>query len=65
MVQFGTNLRKAREKLGMTQEDLANELGFSQAHIARVESGMLNTSISHAFAFANALKIPIASLFEF
>jgi transcriptional regulator with XRE-family HTH domain len=63
--QFGANLRKARKGRGMSQEGLANELGFSQTHIARVESGAVNTSISHAFAFAKALKIPIASLFEF
>jgi transcriptional regulator with XRE-family HTH domain len=65
MIQFGSNLKKAREGRGLSQEKLANELGFTQSQIANIESARTNTSISHAYAFAKALNIPIASLFEF
>ena len=48
----------------MTQEQLANELGFSQSHIGKIEAGIVNTSISHANAIAKALKVPVQALFE-
>jgi transcriptional regulator with XRE-family HTH domain len=63
--KFGAHLRKIRKGKGISQEKLGNELNFSQSHIASIESGKVNTSISHIAAFARALQIPITSLFEF
>jgi transcriptional regulator with XRE-family HTH domain len=63
--KFGTNLKKVRKAKGISQEDLANELGFSQPHIVKIELGNVNTSISHANAIAKALKVPVQSLFDF
>jgi len=62
--KFGANLKKVRKSAGISQEDLANELGFSQPHLAKIESGEINTSVSHAFAFAKALKVPLTALFD-
>lgn len=33
-------LKEHRELLGMTQQQLANELGFKRSHIARLENGL-------------------------
>jgi transcriptional regulator with XRE-family HTH domain len=63
--KFGANLKTIRTGKGISQEKLANELNFSQPHIVKIESGQVNTSISHAAALARALKIPVSSLFEF
>jgi DNA-binding XRE family transcriptional regulator len=63
--KFGAHLKTIRTEKGISQEKLANELNFSQPHIAKIESGEVNTSISHAAAFARALKIPVSSLFDF
>ncbi len=63
--KFGANLKKIRLEKGITQEKLANELNFSQSHIAKIESGKTDTSISHIAAFARELKIPVTILFEF
>lgn len=63
--KFGANLKKVRQAKGISQEDLANELGFSQPHIVKIELGQVNTSISHAAAIAKAMKVSVNSLFEF
>ena len=36
---FGERIREAREKLGLTQEDFADQLGISRASLALYESG--------------------------
>jgi len=63
--KFGANLKKIRKNKGISQEQLANELGFSQPHIVKIELGYVNTSISHAHAMAKALKVTTQSLFDF
>lgn len=49
----------------MSQEELANELGTTQVQIHRIESGAINTSISHASAIAKVLNIELKNLFDF
>lgn len=63
--KFGAHLKKMRNEAGISQEQLANELGFSQPHIVKIESGQVNTSISHVAAIAKALKIPLSRIFDF
>jgi transcriptional regulator with XRE-family HTH domain len=62
--KFGTNLKKVRQEKGVSQEELANDLGFSQPYIVKVEAGSVNLSISHIVAIAKRLKIPVSSLVE-
>lgn len=63
--KFGANLKKVRKAKGISQEKLANDLGFSQPHIVKIELGYVNTSISHVSAIAKTLKVPVQSLFDF
>lgn len=63
--KFGANLKRIRKDKGISQEQLANELGFSQPHIVKIELGVVNTSVSHAAAIAKALKVPTTLLFDF
>ena len=62
--KFGANLKKIRKGTGVSQEDLANDLGFSQAYIAKVESGIVNLSLSHVVAIATRLNVSVCSLVE-
>jgi transcriptional regulator with XRE-family HTH domain len=39
MKRFGAKLRVLRERHGMTQWDLADRLGFSQAYVYKLETG--------------------------
>ena len=61
---FGANLKKVRQDSGISQEELANDLGFSQPYIVKVEAGKVNISISHVVAIARKLKVSICSLVE-
>jgi len=46
MVITGEMLRKMREERGITQTQLAKIVGVSQAHIAKIESGKVNPTLS-------------------
>ena len=62
--KFGANLKKIRKERGISQEDLANELGFSQPYIVKIESGQVNPSLSHVVAIAKNLKVTITALVD-
>lgn len=34
---FGKRVREARESLGITQQELADHVGISRAHVSRIE----------------------------
>lgn len=54
---IGNRIKKRREDLGMTQEDLAAKLGYkSRSTINKIEKGVTDVSQSKIFGFANALK---------
>lgn len=63
--KLGANLKKIRKASSVSQEELANDLGFSQPYIAKLEAGTVNCSISHIVAIAKRLKVPISALVEF
>lgn len=47
-VSFAIALTFARQERGMTQQDLADLLGFSKAYVVRLESGDANPTIAKA-----------------
>jgi putative transcriptional regulator len=57
------NLRDAREKLGITQENLAELVGLSRQSIISIERGRFIPSIETALKLSSALNIPIEKLF--
>ena len=54
---FGDKVRAVRLSKKMSQEDLAYETGLEYSQINRIELGKINTSISHLFLIAKALKV--------
>lgn len=62
---FGSNLRKARETKGYTQEQLANELDLEISQISRIERGVISTSIYTLYLIASILEVDINGLFSF
>ena len=46
MVITGTTLKKLRIKAGLTQKELAELVGVSQAHIAKIEQGKVDPRLS-------------------
>lgn len=62
---FGQNLRSLRKKKGISMKHLADLADLEYSQIARIERGVINTTISSAYALANALEISLDKLFDF
>jgi transcriptional regulator with XRE-family HTH domain len=62
---FGAHLRSLREEkgLGMRQFALIAEMEYSQ--LSKIERGIINTTISTAYALADALGVSHNELFNF
>ena len=60
----GNNLRIVRERLGITQEELALRSGLTQGYINFLENGKRGYSERSLEKIANALGIQISGLFE-
>ncbi|MFV5700250.1 helix-turn-helix domain-containing protein [Flavobacterium sp. XS2P12] len=65
LISFGGNLRQLRLAKGLTQEQLANELGVEISQISRIERGVINTSITTLYAISKALEIDVSEFFVF
>lgn len=64
MKKFGLQLRMLRKKKGLTQEALGFKAGISTSQIARIEAGLLNTTISTILSICRAMNIDPGELFE-
>lgn len=58
---FVVNLRNARKKARLTQEELAKLLGETQSFISKVERGERRLDVVELRAFCRALKVPFPS----
>ena len=54
---LGAALRSRRKRLGYTQEDLADMLGFSPRLVGEIERGRGTVGIDKVLAFATALVV--------
>ena len=53
----GENVRRIRQKKGLTQEHLADISGFSQQYISGLEQGRRNPTIVSIYELATALGV--------
>lgn len=60
--QFGPRLRLARERLGLTQADLARRVDLTQEFIAQLEAGKHLPQLSRAYDLAAALHVTLDEL---
>ena len=56
---LGANLRKARERAGMTQGALAEKLRVSQSMVSQAESGTSAVGESYVRRVLKACKLPV------
>ena len=63
--KLGEKIRETRLNKKITQEDLAYSCGLEYSQINRIELGKVNTSISHLFLIAKALKVDPKELIDF
>lgn len=64
MAGLGTNLRDARERLGLTQEQVAERCGVHATEVSRIEGGKRDPRISTLIRLANALEVKPGELLE-
>lgn len=63
MANLYENIRKRREALGMSQNELATKTGYSdRTSISKVESGNVDLTQSRIMAFAKALNTTVSEL---
>lgn len=60
---IGIRLRGARKRSGMIIDDLAQKTGLSRAFISQIENGKASPSLESIERIAQALNIPLSSLF--
>lgn len=62
-MNFGQNVKNQREKLGMTQAELAQILGYkNKASIGKIENGNAEVVVSMAMKIADALHVDVIDL---
>lgn len=56
------NVRAARARLNLRQEDVADELGWDRAVISRIEAGRRRIQLADAIALCEGLQIDLRTL---
>ena len=60
----GKRIRHLRVAKGWSQEFLADESGMHRTYMWGIEQGVRNPSLRHLTRLADALGVPVASLFD-
>ncbi|HUO57088.1 MAG TPA: helix-turn-helix transcriptional regulator [bacterium] len=58
------NVKKARLKMGLTQEALGEKCGLDSRHVGFVERGEINSTIKTIFKISRGLGCSISTLFR-
>ena len=58
------NIREKREKLGLSQKELAEKSGITQSFLCDIEQGRSKPSIDVAIKLAKVLKVKDIKFFE-
>lgn len=63
--QLGKNIKKARQKSGLTQFEVAQKADIHANYYARIERGEVNPSVEILEAIAKALKVKSSDILPF
>lgn len=63
--KFGEKVRKERDRLDISQEELGFRTGLDRTYISGIERGVRNPSLINIGKIAKALKVPLPKLFSF
>ncbi len=61
---LGNNIRAERNRLHLTQEQLASKAGLQTHHISNIENGKYDIKFSTLIAILKALNVPFEKLFD-
>ncbi len=63
MAMIGENIKKARNKLGLTQDDLVRKSGVKHTTLTKIESNVvIKPSVQTVAKIARALGVPMEDL---
>ena len=62
---FGRQVRRLRDRRGLTQEQLANRSGIHVSYLSGIERGTRNPSLLSIRRLAKALGVRVGKLFAF
>ncbi|MDD5309631.1 MAG: helix-turn-helix transcriptional regulator [Deltaproteobacteria bacterium] len=62
--RFGARVRAERERLGISQEELADRTGLHRTYLGGVERGERNLGLLNIIRIALALKVTPSSLLK-
>jgi len=57
LVGIGLRLKEERERIGLTQEDLAERIGTDSRSLQRIESGFVNISVVKLLTLATSVRV--------
>lgn len=63
-LHVGKRLRRRRRLLGLTQQNLANEVGIRFQQIQKYECGANRVSAARLFELSEALSVPVQFFYE-
>lgn len=61
---LGKNLREARLRLGLTQEEVADRSGLQAGEVSRIEAGKRDPKVSTVERLAKAVEVPPGRLLD-
>lgn len=64
-IQFGKRLQALRRQAGITQEQLADEIGLTVESISNIERGIFGPKFENLEKIAAVLNVPVKELFAF
>ncbi|MBS6603385.1 MAG: helix-turn-helix transcriptional regulator [Brachyspira sp.] len=64
--KIGNNLRAERNRLGLSQEELAEKAGLQREHISKIERGLIDMRVSATLVpILKALNLEFEKLYKF
>ena len=64
-VHVGKRVRHRRWMVGMTQQQLADEIGMTRQTIVAIEKGKYSPSLEAAFRIATVFGVPLEAVFSY
>ena len=63
-VALGRAVHRQRIKLGISQEDFADQVGLDRTYVSGIERGIRNPTLLVLLRLAQVLGVPVAQLLE-